>query len=281
MDSVLNHIAEQNNIQIQTAEPLYGGDINKAYLLRSDTMDYVVKVNSASLYPNMFETEAKGLFLLRSSNSFRIPEVIAVGELNDQSYIMMEFIESGSASRTFWGEFAIYLASLHKNSQKSFGLDHSNYIGRLPQYNSEESTASDFYIHQRLEPQFRMAYDEGYEFKNLGRFYSIISEEIPNEASSLIHGDLWNGNYLISDRGVPSLIDPAVAYAPREMDLAMMKLFGGFPSEVYTLYHEEFPLKDRWEERIKLWQLYYLLVHLNLFGSGYFNQVHSIVKQYS
>jgi fructosamine-3-kinase len=229
----------------------------------------------------MFETEAKGLNLLSSSNSFRIPEVISVGEIDNQSYILMEFIDSGSATNTFWDKFANCLVSLHKNTHESFGLDHSNYIGRLPQYNFEESIASDFYIQQRLVPQFKMSFDKGYVFKDLDRFYSIISEEIPNEAPSLIHGDLWNGNYLISDKGEPSLIDPAIAYAPREMDLAMMKLFGGFSSDVYSMYNERFPLPDQWEERTKLWQLYYLLVHLNLFGSGYYHQVHTIVKQYS
>jgi fructosamine-3-kinase len=126
-----------------------------------------------------------------------------------------------------------------------------------------------------------MAFDKGYEFKDLKRFYSNISDAIPNEAPSLIHGDLWNGNYLVSECGEPTLIDPAVAFAPREMDLAMMQLFGGFSSEVYLLYDERFPLPDQWKERIGIWQLYYLLVHLNLFGSGYYHQVHSIVKQYS
>ena len=280
MNSVLYKIAEKNNIRIKLVDNLYGGDINKAYLIRSEKKDYVVKVNSAHLYPNMFETEARGLNLLSSANSFRIPEVIFVGKIESHSYILMEFIESGSETEAIWDDFADCLVSLHKNSQANFGLDHSNYIGKLPQYNSEEKTASEFYIQQRLEPQFKMAHDKGYEFKDLGRFYSIISEEIPNEAPSLIHGDLWNGNYLVSDLGEPSLIDPAVAFAPREMDLAMMQLFGGFSSTVYSKYNERFPLIEQWGERIKLWQLYYLLVHLNLFGSGYFNQVHSIVKQY-
>jgi fructosamine-3-kinase len=281
MDQLIFKIAEQNNIRIRTADPLYGGDINKAYLLRSEIGNYALKINSASLYPNMFETEAKGLRLLSSSKSFRIPEVISVGEMEDRSYILMEYIDSGSASGTFWDDFAHCLVSLHKNSKETFGLDHSNYIGRLKQYNSEESTASEFYIHQRLEPQFRMALDRGYDFKGLEKFYSNIAEEIPEETPSLVHGDLWNGNYLVSDHNEPTLIDPAVAYAPREMDLAMMQLFGGFPSVVFIKYNERFPLEENWKGRIKLWQLYYLLVHLNLFGSGYFHQVRSIVNEYS
>ena len=281
MNSILHQIAEQNNIRIITADPLYGGDINEVFLMRTESNYYVVKTNDALLYPNMFDAEAKGLKLLTSSNSFRIPEVISVGELIDHSYILMEYIETGSASGMFWSNFADRLVILHRKTQESFGLDHSNYIGRLPQYNRKEPTASEFYINQRLEPQFKMAIDRGYEFNDLDRFYSIISEEIPDEAPSLIHGDLWNGNFLISDKSEPVMIDPAISFAPREMDIAMMQLFGGFSSEVYSLYNEQFPLVEQWKDRTKLWQLYYLLVHLNLFGSGYFRQVHSIVRLYS
>jgi fructosamine-3-kinase len=103
---------------------------------------------------------------------------------------------------------------------------------------------------------------------------------IPEERPSLIHGDLWNGNYLIAKEGKPVLIDPAVSYGIREMDLAMMHLFGGFSEEVYNVYHELSPLQAGWQDRTSLWQLYYLLVHLNLFGSGYLSQVQTAIKRY-
>ena len=131
------------------------------------------------------------------------------------------------------------------------------------------------------EPQLRMAVDSGYSFSGLEKALRHIAESIPKESPSLIHGDLWGGNYLVSKHGNPVLIDPAVAYAPREMDLGMMKLFGGFSSEVFTLYNEIFPLTKGWEERIPLWQLYYLLVHLNLFGSGYLSRVRDILGRYT
>src|SRR5690625_7628347 len=94
----------------------------------------------------------------------------------------------------------------------------------------------------------------------------MISGEIPEEPSALVRGDLWNGNYMVSSNGSPVLIDPAVAFASREMDLAMMQLFGGFPAEVFEVYNENFPLEYDCQKRTNLWQLYYLLVHLNLFG---------------
>ena len=108
-----------------------------------------------------------------------------------------------------------------------------------------------------------------------------ISAIIPDEKPALIHGDLWGGNYLVNGNGDPCLIDPATAFAPREMDLSMMQLFGGFDKELFNSYKKEFPLESGFEERIPLWQLYYLLVHLNLFGAGYKSQVTSIIKQFS
>jgi fructosamine-3-kinase len=139
----------------------------------------------------------------------------------------------------------------------------------------------EFYISQRLEPQLKLAFEGGFKFGNLKGFFKNISEEIPEESPSLIHGDLWSGNFLVAHNGDPALIDPAVAFAPREMDLAMMKLFGGFSEEVFMTYNSIFPLCEGWKERTAIWQLYYLLVHLNLFGSGYWSQVKFILKRYS
>ena len=126
-----------------------------------------------------------------------------------------------------------------------------------------------------------MASENGFQFKKLTSFYKTISKIIPNEAPSLIHGDLWSGNYMVSKKSQAVLIDPAVAFAPREMDIAMMKLFGGFSEELIINYNSIFPLEKGWEDRVSLWQLYYLLVHLNLFGSSYLPKVKSIINKYS
>ena len=281
MNKTLQKIASQNNFNLLEARPLSGGDINEVFLLKCEEGDYVVKVNKASKFPEMFSTEAKGLQLLEGTNSFRIPQQIATGTLGNDSYLLMEFISTGEKSKYFWEEFAKNLAKLHKTSQQQFGLDHDNYIGSLPQRNGYCDSASGFYISQRLEPQFRMASNKGFSFKNIESFYKNISEEVPEENPSLVHGDLWGGNYMVSEEGKPVLIDPAVAFAPREMDLAMMKLFGGFSEEVFIHYNSIFPLKPDWENRMSLWQLYYLLVHLNLFGSGYLSRVKSIISKYS
>lgn len=281
MKKILQKITSQHNFNLIEAQSLSGGDINDVFLLKCQEGNYVVKLNDASKFPGMFKAEAEGLELLRNSNSFRIPQIIGTDVVENSSYLLMEYISKGDKSRDFCLQFGSNLAKLHHNSQPYFGLEHDNYIGTLTQNNSKYYSASEFYIFQRLQPQFKMASANGFIFKELEQFYKNISEEIPKETSSLIHGDLWGGNYMISNNGTPVLIDPAVAFAPREMDLAMMKLFGGFDPEVFVIYNEIFPLVDKWEKRLDLWQLYYLLVHLNLFGSGYLQRVKSIMAKFS
>lgn len=281
MSGVLQNIASQNNFKLIEAKPLSGGDINQVFLLKCSEGVFVVKLNDASKFPEMFAAEAKGLQLLSDSSNFKIPTIIGEGEIDKTSYLLMEYISSGQPDAHFWEVFAENLAILHKTTQNQFGLDHNNYIGSLPQKNEYRESASEFYITQRLEPQFKMASENGFQFNNLDKFFSNIPEEIPKEAPSLVHGDLWGGNYMVSEKGEPVLIDPAVAFTSREMDLAMMKLFGGFPNEAFYTYNSTFPLQSGWKERTSFWQLYYLLVHLNLFGQGYLNQVQTIVAKYN
>tara|TARA_R110000850_G_scaffold203228_1_gene329544 strand:+ start:166894 stop:167655 length:762 start_codon:yes stop_codon:yes gene_type:complete len=251
-------------------------------LLETDQGNFVLKTNDANSFPNMFQAEAKGLRLLKKPQTFRIPEVIAFGENENHSYLLMEYIVEGQKQPDFWETFGSQLTQLHQTTAPQFGLDHDNYIGSLPQKNDGNHTqATDFYIEKRLLPQLDLAAGKGFSFHNLSSFYKNIRMEIPDEPPALIHGDLWNGNYLTDENGNPCLIDPAVCFASREMDLAMMQLFGGFPEKVFDSYHDTFPLQPGWKTRTDLWQLYYLLVHLNLFGSGYYNQVNTILKKYS
>ncbi len=281
MNVFLQKISAAHDLNLLEARPLSGGDINEVFLLKSTSQNYVVKINKADRFPGMFKVEAKGLQLLNLTCSFKIPQVIVYGTIENSSYLLLEYIPTGSPSQNFWDVFGENLVKLHKTTQQNFGLDHNNYIGSLVQYNTLESSASEFYINQRLEPQFKLAHDQGFQFSGLDAFFRNITEIIPNESPSLVHGDLWSGNYLVSSQGEPVLIDPAVAFAPREMDLAMMRLFGGFSSETFLVYNQIFPLPQDWEERIPLWQLYYILVHLNLFGSGYLSQTKSIISQFS
>ncbi|RZS92268.1 fructosamine kinase family protein [Aquimarina brevivitae] len=277
---VLTHLEALFDQKVNSFQPLSGGDINEVFRLDIKDQRFVIKINNASRFPAMFEAETKGLQVLSNNSTFSIPEVLYEGVFEDQAYLVMPFIDSRSKAADFWEDFGLKLAALHKQTKPYFGLTHDNYIGSLPQYNSKEINAVNFYINQRIQPQIKLAQDSGFLFSGLASFYKNCSKIIPNEPSSLIHGDLWGGNYMVDQQGKPCLIDPAVAYAPREMDIAMMHLFGGFDPKVFHAYNEAFPLPSGWRDRLKLWQLYYLLVHLNIFGSSYFTSVREIIKNY-
>lgn len=280
MKQFLQAIANKNNFTLHGARALAGGDINKVFLLNTSKKDLVIKINDADKFPKMFEAEAKGLELLRASQSFIIPKVVKVGKLGKYSYLLMRYLNSENQKPVFWQDFARNLAKLHHSTSSNYGLDHDNYIGSLPQKNTFSKSASHFYIEQRLQPQFEIAFKRGFSFNDLEKFYKNIADEIPEEKPSLIHGDLWHGNYLTTTNGKPALIDPAVSFGPREMDIALMKLFGGYSVEVFNSYNSIFPLETGWERRVSLWQLYYLLVHLNIFGRSYFESVEAIILKF-
>lgn len=273
-----HHLEQDFSIQITSATPLSGGDINEVYRLVTKHSNYVIKVNKADAFPGIFEKEALGLDTMRKTKSIDVPEVLAYGTFKNTSYLILEHREQGSMSRKFWENFGQELAAMHRHTRESFGFYQDNYIGSLPQYNTSESNASEFYIRQRLQPQFNMSKDRGYEFKNVDKFYQQIEQMIPEEPPALIHGDLWSGNFLVNSKDQPCLIDPAVAYAPREMDIAMMKLFGGFNEVMYQAYQESFPLEKGWEDRLALWQMYYILVHVNIFGGHYYRQAKNLMS---
>ncbi|WP_109435498.1 fructosamine kinase family protein [Aquimarina sp. AU119] len=265
---------------IISIQPLSGGDINDVYLLITKTQKCVVKRNTASKFPGMFEAEAYGLKILKNSNTFTVPEILDFGRHDDNGFLILSYIETAQPIPNFWEVFGRKLAALHQCDMSYFGLEQHNYIGNLPQYNSKCNSAAEFYISQRLQPQFKLAIKKGYIFSGLDKFYQTIESEIPNEQPSLIHGDLWSGNYIIDKNGSPCLIDPAIAYAPREMDIGMMHLFGGFNANLFETYNEVFPLVDHWNNRLPIWQLYYLLVHLNVFGSSYYKGIQKILSRY-
>ncbi len=227
----------------------------------------------------MFAAEALGLGWLDEANALRIPKVVAVSQADEaQQFLVLELIASGSAARDFDERLGRGLAALHRSGTPGFGLDHDNFIGRLPQSNAPAPTWTDFYRTRRLEAQLRRASDEGLATtrmrRGFDRLWGALDELIgPPEPPARLHGDLWGGNLLCDDRGAPCLIDPAVYGGQREMDLAMMRLFGGFGPRVFSAYEEAWPLANGHRERVALYQLYPLMVHVNLFGGAYVGSV--------
>jgi len=278
---LLKIIEEKNSLKINNISELSGGDINDVFLLNTTEGKKVVKINSTTEFPGMFDAEMAGTKALKKAEAIDVPQMIAVYTEANYSCLLMEYRETGTKSSDFWTVYGKQMADLHKNSQSTFGFPEDNYIGSLPQYNNEHDNIVDFYIEERLQPQFKSAKEHGYGLGNTKKFCSELYHLIPQEKPALIHGDLWNGNYLVNASGHPCLIDPAVAYAPREMDLSMMKLFGGFSEELFNTYFEEFPVEKGFEDRVPIWQLYYLLVHLNLFGTGYLGSCQNIIARFT
>jgi len=138
----------------------------------------------------------------------------------------------------------------------------------------------EFYITCRIEPQIALAKNQGFlPGFDLNQIYNKIDSIIPGEQPCLIHGDLWNGNVLYRSNDC-FFIDPSISYSHREFDIAMMDLFGGFDQLVFDRYDEILPVEKGWKDRQDLFQLYYLLVHLNMFGSTYENDVKRIIRKY-
>lgn len=266
-----------DNPKIENTTKVYGGSINRSFRVQSRQKNYFVKLNSRSLYPKMFELEAEGLELLKAAKAIKIPRHLTHGAVGDTAYLVLEFIESSSESPDFWENFGRQLATLHQHSAESFGLEKDNYVGSLIQDNSFKDHWADFFIENRLQAQLKMAADqhlvEADLLNKFDRLFAKIDDYFPEEKPSLLHGDLWSGNFMVGANGEPVIMDPAVYYGHREMDLAMTHLFGGFHARFYQAYHEAFPLANGWEKRIELCNLYPLLVHVNLFGGSYLSRV--------
>jgi len=267
------------------ARPLTGGDINDAFEVRlGDGREVFLKCNVSA--PNdMFVAEARGLAWLAEAKALRLPDVLAASGANDLTpFLALELIRPAPRGPNFDDRLGRGLAALHRHGAPAFGLDHDNYIGRLPQKNTFAVAWPEFYRVRRLGPQLRAAADAGLAPTRVRRDFERLFGQLeslcgPPEPPARLHGDLWGGNMIADDLGEPCLIDPAAYGGHREIDLAMMKLFGGFGPRVFAAYKEAFPLADGYRERVALYQLYPLMVHVNLFGGGYLGQVEAALGQ--
>ncbi|MGQ1891003.1 fructosamine kinase family protein [Thermophagus sp. OGC60D27] len=233
----------------------------------------------------MFRKEANGLTELAKPNILKVPAVICSGD----DFLILEHIEQGAKKKDFFEVFGRKLALMHQYSGASFGFFEDNFIGSTPQKNipagEEAHNWPLFYWNKRLLYQYRLAERNGYADSVMQKLFASLEtnyEKImagSDEPPSLLHGDLWGGNYLCDRNGEPVLIDPAVYYGHREADLAMTKLFGGFSSAFYRAYQETWPLKEGAAIREPIYLLYHVMNHLNLFGSGYYGQTIGLLQK--
>ena len=231
--------------------------------------------------------EANGLKELASAGVIDVARVISVGD----TYITTEYIEHGIEKPDFFVDFGKKMALLHRCTSPSFGFYEDNFIGATPQLNipdaDEKGDWLTFYFRKRLLFQYQLAEKNGYVTPEMASAFARLENKLEDilkgseEPPCLLHGDLWSGNFLCNSSGNPVLIDPAVYYGHREADLAMTRLFGGFPEIFYEAYQQEYPLPEGWRYREDVYKLYHVLNHLNLFGAGYLHQAIRILQKYT
>ena len=260
--------------------PVSGGCISEAWQVRTTEETVFVKL-SKGLLPGMLSAEAQGLHELAKSGAIRVPEVIRLTE----DFLVLEFIPTAiNPPSDFWSKLGRQLANLHAYSQKIPGFQQDNFIGRSPQKNHCNGNWKEFFWQRRLLPQWELAVQRGIPNTTKPLWQQLeILWPAPLEGSStqasLLHGDLWSGNVLVSNNGEPVVIDPAVYYGDAEADLSLTYLFGGFSAAFYQAYHEIRPKSEGFARRQKVYQLYHLLNHFNLFGKSYTQSVESCLGE--
>lgn len=268
-----------------TINQISGGSINQTYKLAgSGGSSHFLKLNSAKKFPQLFHLEKDGLNCLSSAGCIRTPAVRGNGIYNDWQFLVLEWIEEGERTKSFWERFGRKLAELHQSTNDKFGYETNNYMGALMQKNAFKKSWMDFFIECRVRPQIVLAIEKGNlqagAMDAMERMKKRLGEIFAVEPPSLIHGDLWSGNYICDRKEEPVLIDPAIYFGHRSMDLGMTTLFGGFDSVFYSSYNHYFPLPANYMEQWEVCNLYPLLIHLNLFGTSYRSAVMEVLKKY-
>lgn len=252
-----------------------GGCINGASIIEGGGLRLFVKFNDAACAP-MFEAEADALAHLAAADAIRVPRPLCGGVARSHAWLALEFLELSRAGQD-WQRFGRELAALHRVRGERFGWHRDNTIGSTPQRNGWMTDWVEFLRERRLGYQLALAAANGHRGKllSLGKALLEALEHFFGDYDpqpSLLHGDLWSGNAGFIAGGQPVIFDPASYFGDREADLAMTELFGGFPADFYSAYAEAWPLDPGYRLRKRIYNLYHLLNHLNLFGAGYLTQ---------
>jgi fructosamine-3-kinase len=272
----------QHSFRVMSVESISGGGINTAYRLQGENVAYFVKLNKPQLLP-MFEAELAGLNEMSSCDLVHVPQGILSGTTTEHSFLVLEYIELSSGNRDSDRILGKQLAQMHLLQQPYFGWHRDNTIGCTPQQNDNSSNWIEFWRKRRLGYQLQLAKQNGYSMR-LQKLGSQLMTELDSffvsyqPEPALLHGDLWGGNIAENQQGQPVIFDPACYYGDREADLAMTELFGGFSADFYAAYNEVSPLDPGYAVRKNLYNLYHILNHLNLFGSGYALQAESMMQ---
>jgi fructosamine-3-kinase len=274
--SVASVVAQALGVAVGASHPIGGGDVGEGWRLELADGRTVYAKTRAGAPAGLFTAEAAGLRWLAAAGALRVPDVLAVvdGPNVATRVLVLPWIQAGRASSRDDETFGRGLANLHRSGASSYGFSRDGFIGPLPMSNSPTATWASFWWERRIEPLVRLALDSGVidveDAMTIGALEDMVDELVgPREPIARLHGDLWTGNVHWSEDGRPWLIDPAAYGGRREVDLAMLRLFGGVSERAFAAYHEAWPLSDGYEDRIPLYQLFPLLVHAVLFGGGY------------
>ncbi|SFE82483.1 fructosamine kinase family protein [Nitrosomonas sp. Nm166] len=274
--------AINSHFKVKESQAIGGGCINQAYRITDGNRCYFVKLNTSDSLA-MFEAEAAGLMEIHQSHTIRVPLPICYGQDEHTAWLVLEYLDIHRSMRGNASELGIQLASMHRITARQFGWVRNNTIGQTPQINTTSSDWVYFWKTHRLGYQLDLAQKNGFDGKlqKLGeRLLIDLDKFFPGVTPlpSLLHGDLWNGNYAYREMGNPVLFDPAVYYGDREADIAMTELFGGFSVDFYSAYRNDYPLDSGYNLRKIVYNLYHILNHLNLFGSGYHHQAEQMMS---
>jgi protein-ribulosamine 3-kinase len=285
ISAILRQISQVTGVSFENPRQrsVGGGCINATYSLDDGKRRFFVKTNQAALL-GMFEAEYAGLQEITQTNTIKAPRPVCFGEDGGLAFLVMEYIATdgagGTDSITALGE---KLAAMHRTTRADYGWYRDNTIGSTPQINERSSDWIEFWRDQRLGFQLQLAARNGHGGRlqlNGELLRSKIAVFFPRQPpASLLHGDLWSGNYAIDAEGEPVIFDPAVYYGDRETDIAMTELFGGFPASFYAAYQNAYPLDEGYVVRKTLYNLYHVLNHLNLFGGGYGGQAERMIEK--
>ena len=282
---------------IARISPVSGGCINQAFRITlQDSREFFVKTNSlnassAADLSGMFEAEAAGLNALRTTNTFFVPDVVAVSQSEHDAFLVLEWVISGRRSPDFSEQLGRRLAALHRfdireSDSIAFGFEGDNFLGSSNQPNQWNESWIAFWRQHRLGHQLQLASTQSFVDSRLLTLGQNLINRLDRvlvgpESASLLHGDLWSGNVMSGAEGEPILVDPACYLGHREAEFGMITLFGGFDEEFYAAYNEVWPLEDGYEERVEIYRLYHLLNHLNLFGSSYQTACLEILQKFA
>ncbi|HET8858359.1 fructosamine kinase family protein [Marivirga sp.] len=280
--SIENQLNSFHGKEIYHIQSVDGGSINEAFRYSVEGDDFFVKCNNQ--VPGIIAKELDGLKAIAKLDCIATPEIITFEKIDDYEVLVLPFISAGLKTPNAWENFGEQLALMHKQPAHYFGWHQSNFIGNLHQSNEDIPNFIDFFINQRLLPQIELAQKNAYlSTADIGLFEQLfqkLNEILPDAKPSLVHGDLWSGNFMIGENEKPYLIDPSIHYNFRETDIAFTHLFGGFDTKFYETYNHHCPLEPDFQNRISLYNIYPLLIHMNLFGSAYYGSVISNLKQY-